>query len=484
MQLGTAARRSSRRLPDGPSAPPLVGLQLAILRRPLELLEGIHREYGDLVSVPLFGRRAVGVFAAQEVRKVKVAYGDEIDITSSVGRDLNLLRFSIQGRGPLNAQSGQEHLRYREICRRSMAQTMDSSAAIAAEHARRLTESWPVGGEIDLVPHMHALSRRTFKHYMFGTDVTETDPELSDAVDLYVSTMTSIRRFLGASMIRRDVPGVSKGGTLRRGMALVDAAIEEIVAGTRTTREPSLAAAMMQEIERLNEAPDASLARELMLQMFYAGIWSVPANYCWTLMLLALHPKAAGRLIDELEATLGGDMPVMQTRLPFLDAVLMESMRLYAGVYDFRKTTAALHVDGYEIPPKTTILLSPWLTQRSPRSFTHPDIFDPDRFADPTHAHPDGAFDPWGFGNLSCVGRHIARQSQRTVISTIVQRVRLDVLPGQHVDPVSVPMGIAALPSPGIRMRVQAQDGDVERSATTVQGTIVGAAPGPGRARG
>ncbi|MGQ0825923.1 MAG: cytochrome P450 [Actinomycetota bacterium] len=471
-------RNATATLPDGPKGLPVLGNQVEFMRDSLGFLSRIHREYGDLVRVPLLGRTAVGVFAPEHVREVTSAYGADVDITTHSGKEL---KHNIQGRGPLNA-SGSEHLYYRDTSRRAMTgKSLQSYHAVTSELTDRMLERWSVDAVVDLLPEISLLSRRIFKYYMFGRDIVAEDPELDDAVDMYISTMENTRRFVTASLISRDVPGISDGGTLRRKLALVDDRVSAIARGTQESRYYSLAEAMLDEFDRTGDRRDPTLARELMLQLYFAGISSVASSIVWTLLMLALHPQHCRLLIEELERVLGGATPTTEdmTQLPILDATLNETLRLYPGAaYEFKKTVGPLKLDRYELPSNYPIMLSPWVTQRSPSSFKDPELFQPERFAERQSPGPEGAFSPWGVGNRSCVGRVVARLALRIVVADILQRYRLDLVP-QHIDANAGRWGIRLLPTPGVHVRVAVQDGDTGRSAAPVYGNIVGGVPGP-----
>jgi cytochrome P450 len=441
-----------------------------------------HIEYGDVVTLPLNGRSVVAAFGAEQVSAVTAAYGREVEISPVGGVELKALKTSIQGRGPLNT-TGAEHASYRRVSLRALGgESAKSYAAITTDLTQRLLDGWRVGAEAELIQAITPLTRRIFKYYMFGSDIAVTDRELDAAVELYISVMSSGPRRLGASLFSFDIPGLSRGATLRRGLALVDSRVAAIAAGGGTPRF-SLAESILRQLEHTGVGADPALARELMLQLYFAGISSVASTIVWALLLLALHPEPARRLVDELDRELGGNVPqetLTSRPMPELDALLEETMRLYpAAAYEFKRTEDELVLDDCHVPANTPLLLAPWVTQRSPGSFDDPESFRPERFTARRRTYPKGAFTPWGTGSRSCVGRALGQIAMRTIVGGIVGRYRLDLLPRQRIDPDPGPYGIRLLPRPGVRVRMAGQDGETERSAAAVAGTIVGGVPGP-----
>ena len=89
---------------------------------------------------------------------------------------------------------------------------------------------------------------------------------------------------------------------------------------------------------RRNDAP-ARVSKDLLdeaITLLFAGQDTSAATLSWTLHLLSLHPDKQERAAEEVRSVLGeaetGTATVsksMISRMPYLDAVIKESMRLY-----------------------------------------------------------------------------------------------------------------------------------------------------------
>ncbi len=481
MNPTTSETKRGSRLPDGPSGLPVIGKQVPFIRDPLSFLIKAHRTYGDLVSLPLNGRSVIAAFGGDQVQTVFDSFGTGIDL-SMVGGINPPIKHSLQGRGPLNTV-GTEHDLYRELAARAMrGESARLYSSISVKMVEQMISGWKIGSEIDLLPEMGRLSHRIFKYYMFGSDIVTTDPELNEAVEFYVRLLESNRYRIGSTLVPWNVPGVSQRATLRRHMDLMDSRIRAIIDGSYPAEELCLSMALAKELERHDMEKDASLIRELSLQLHWAGITSVASSTTWALLMLALHPAEARKQLDETQAALGGRVPEMQDLrlLPRLDAVLNESMRLYPGaVYEFKRVIGPIDIDGYKLPPGAPLLLAPYVTHRCEQSWSDPEVFNPDRFVDRRSAYNKGSFAPWGAGDRSCIGKVLGRMAITAAVGGIGQRFRLDLVPGQTIHPQAGLLGLRLYPRPGVRMTVAAQDGETERSVTEVSGTIVGATPGP-----
>ncbi|KAI4284439.1 MAG: hypothetical protein L6R38_001398 [Xanthoria sp. 2 TBL-2021] len=98
--------------------------------------------------------------------------------------------------------------------------------------------------------------------------------------------------------------------------------------------------------------------------------------------------------------------------LPYLEAVLQESMRYYPPLPATlpRKVGAAgAVIDGYYIPKDISVGVHQWSTNRSSANFANPDTFDPERWmADPPSKYRNdnkAAMQPFSLGPRGCIGK-------------------------------------------------------------------------------
>jgi cytochrome P450 len=102
------------------------------------------------------------------------------------------------------------------------------------------------------------------------------------------------------------------------------------------------------------------------------------------------------------------------------------------------------------MPAGTTTLMSQWVMQRDPCYHENPEWFDPDRWtAEYTKALPRFAYFPFGGGPRQCIGAGFAMVEAYLLLATLAQRFRMDLAPGQRVEPYA---SITLRPKGGIRM--------------------------------
>ena len=163
----------------------------------------------------------------------------------------------------------------------------------------------------------------------------------------------------------------------------------------------------------------------------------------------AQHPDAEARLLDELRTVLAGRAPTVDdlARLTYAGMVVAESLRLFPPAYGIgRQAIRATELAGYPLARKDIVIAPTWVVQRDPRWFDKPGDFQPERWAaDLARRLPRFAYFPFGGGPRQCIG------NATLILAAIVQRVRLELLPGPRVTPTAY---VTLRPEPGIRVRV------------------------------
>jgi cytochrome P450 len=170
-------------------------------------------------------------------------------------------------------------------------------------------------------------------------------------------------------------------------------------------------------------------------------------------MLLSRSPQVGRDVRRELDDVLSGRLPRAEDlpRLPLTRMVIEEAMRLYPPAWIIsRSVNDPDEIGGYDIPARSLVFVSPYVVHRHPRIWSDPEGFDPQRFAN-ERAVPRGAYFPFGAGPRQCIGNGFAMMEAQLVLATVLQRVRLELVPGH---PVAPEPSITLRPRRGMLMRV------------------------------
>ncbi|KAA2235340.1 cytochrome P450 [Salinarimonas soli] len=175
----------------------------------------------------------------------------------------------------------------------------------------------------------------------------------------------------------------------------------------------------------------------------------------WALYLISQTPDVRARLEAEVDAALSDDPigPEDLARLPFVRAVLEETMRLFPPVpFMSRAAVEDDRVAGYKVPRGTLVIVAPWILHRHRTLWSDPDAFDPDRFMEDCRGSVDRfAYLPFGAGPRVCIGASFALQEAVVVLAQIIRTARFELAEGHQVTPVH---RVTLRPEGGLPMRV------------------------------
>lgn len=163
--------------------------------------------------------------------------------------------------------------------------------------------------------------------------------------------------------------------------------------------------------------------RDEVLTIFIAGHETTANSLAFTLYLLSKNAEAKKKMQQEIDAVIGtGEITFEKLhRLEYTTMVIKEAMRLYPPAWMIPREAAKDDViGGYQIRKGDKVLASPYAMQRSPRYWSKPDAFMPERFtAENMKDMPRYAYFPFGGGARMCVGNNFAMMEMQIVLAKI-----------------------------------------------------------------
>eukprot|EP00878_Enallax_costatus_P000623 GHUV01000725.1.p1 GENE.GHUV01000725.1~~GHUV01000725.1.p1 ORF type:complete len:552 (+),score=175.13 GHUV01000725.1:213-1868(+) len=209
-------------------------------------------------------------------------------------------------------------------------------------------------------------------------------------------------------------------------------------------------------------ATDKPLTKEQLLPeigaFILAGFDTSSHTIAWCLFNIAAHPDVQMKIKNELSATgllhqgqancvtprqlAHEDLP----RLPYLNAVIDETMRMYpvAATGSVRETTAPTQVGPYKIPEGIVVWPMIYALQNSVQNWEDPDKFVPERWLDNrdcayvSSSSEVGSTDtdkrvrrfaPFSDGLKNCLGQALGLMEVRTVLATLLSRFWFEMAP-------------------------------------------------------
>ena len=423
-------------VPPGPKGLPLVGSIFPWMRDQPQFLLETYQRYGEVVRFQFLGFRGAILHGAEANRYILI---DAVD-NFLVGPVIDRARARwIVGKGILFIDEP-EHLQQRRLILPSMhRKRIEVYQRVMREVTTQILDRWQPGVEINVASEMDDLALIIEGRTLFSMDFSGTEHALSDAVAVVTRTMNDAFR-IAFAQLPFDVPGIGYGHSVRKAISRIKAILEEIIA--RHKREESdtgdivsmLVAARDEDGNRLS----ANQIMDHLLTLFVAGHETLANALTWACYLLAQQPQVTSKLLSELDEQLGGQppSPADLERLPYLEQVVKEVLRIYPPAASLsRIVREPFDWKGYTFHAGDIVMYSPYVSHRMPEQFSDPEVFRPERF-DPVSGekHPPGAFIPFGAGPRTCLGAPFAMMELKTVLSMILQRFRLALVPNQRVE--------------------------------------------------
>ncbi|KAL6640147.1 hypothetical protein ACP70R_021996 [Stipagrostis hirtigluma subsp. patula] len=167
----------------------------------------------------------------------------------------------------------------------------------------------------------------------------------------------------------------------------------------------------------------------ILFEVFGGGADAVVATVVWTMAELLRNQHIMTKLRAEIEGSLGRKEIVEEAdmaSLPYLQAVLKESMRLHpvVPILVHKAVEDGVEISGYTIPKGSTVMFNTWAIMHDPNLWERPDEFRPERFMDKAaemkHWGKDFEFLPFGSGRRLCPGIQLTDRVMPLVLASLL----------------------------------------------------------------
>jgi cytochrome P450 len=439
----------------------LPGSFLGPWQDPLSRFTRYAREYGDVVYFRPGAERMVLVSHPADIHDVLVTHQANFTKSRGLERAKALL-----GEGLLTAE-GAAHRRERRLLQPAFHQDRIARYASAmVESADRAQSRWQEREPFDVSREMMRLALAIVGRTLFDVDVEGQAEEIGRALTRVLETFWIGLLPFAAIIERLPVPAIQDA---HRARAELDAIIYEIIAARRAEGSDRgdvlsmlLAAQDVEDGGDGRKLSDTQVRDEVMTLML-AGHETTANALTWTWYLLSQTPAVRDTLHEELDRVLGGRLPNATDvqALPYVERVVAEALRLYPPAWLIgRRSVGPYTIRGYTMPPRTIVIMSPYVVQRDARWFPDPARFWPERWTSEfAAALPRQAYFPFGAGARRCIGESFAWMELILLVATIAQRWDLSLVAGHQV--VTQPL-ITLRAKYGMKMEARRREGNGE----------------------
>jgi len=405
----TEAQLAYRR-PPGPDE----AVTLGIDAQTLATLEGMQREFGDMVSmVKPNGRLAYFINDASEVRRILVRRHSKYQKGPGFERVKMLL-----GNG-LIVSDGDIWRRSRTMIQPAFSrQNVHRLMTVMVECCDRRAVHWAGlaarGESLNITEETSDFALELILISIFGKDYEN-----------YIVTQGENPFAFLSRDSTRDLGVVLKVRQLR------DLLMKIIEARRNRSSDEDFdfLAMYLQAVDKKGQPfTSAELLDELMT-LIVAGFETSANTLNWVWYLIARHPEVEAKLIDEAKRLLPGVSAVSAESLAamqYTQQTLEEALRLYPPVWLFtRRSVEEDELDDFDVPPGTDIYLSPFVLHRTERYWSNPETFDPNRFAPADKPNKDRPYFPFSLGPRRCLGEYFSFLEMKVHLGLLLPRFRL-----------------------------------------------------------
>jgi cytochrome P450 family 110 len=428
-------------LPPGPSAPSFIQTYRYV-RDPLPLLDECAEQFGDMFTIRMLGSAPwVFVWSPALLKTMFTAAPDVLH-----AGEANFTVFGpVAGDASVFTMDESSHLNRRRLL---LPQFHGDRMQVYFDQVRSIAEDtvdrWAIGAPFALNHETQQVTLQTIIRGVFGIDTerspstglgtgTGTDRELVRRLtDLANNVIGS--SLLIARPLQRDWGRWSPWGRVKAIIRRADEAIYHELARRRAAADVNARPDILSLLLHVRDEDGTPLTdreiRDELVVMLMAGHETTGTALAWAFERILSLPEVERRLRQELDTVTGGRPLVAEhlLRLEYLDAVVKETLRsrpiMPAG--GARLVRRPIEIGGRTIAPPAILVNAMYLLHRRPELYAEPDAFRPERFLGKRSIDPY-EWTPFGGGMRRCLGLSFALFEMKTVVATVLSRVRLRI---------------------------------------------------------
>ena len=446
--------RGRGRYPPGPGGNTFTRT-MRMARDPLPILLAGYEEYGPIFTLRLLHTQVVFMLGPEANHYVTVSHPENFHWRESSFGDL----IPLLGDGLLTIDDD-----YHDKARATMMpafhrEQVAASVEAMIDEATPLIEGLRTGEIVDIYEWMRGLAMRIAMRALLGLDPDEAGKGAAAA-----HHFERALEFYGIDFALRFLRGPRS--PWRKMLASRDV-LDEIVFAEIAQRRMSPDSSRMDVLSLLLDVRDEAgegfsdrEVRDQMMTLMFAGHDTSTSTLTFMMYELSKRPDVIEKLQEEQDRVLGGGIPnidKLEREMPYLDMVLDEVLRLYPPAWiGPRRAVREFEFNGHTVPDGAYLNYCSWASHRIPEFFPDPEAFRPERFTRELKAAlPRGAYVPFGGGKRICIGKRFGQIEVKLVATMLLQRLRLDLLPGRTMTVRQMP---TLSPKGGLKMRVRPRD--------------------------
>ncbi len=420
-------------------------------------LETSAQQYGDIFTTQ-WGSFAPFVIVSNPKAIQELLTADPKQFDSGSG---NKILQPIVGDNSIALLDGKRHQRQRQLLTPPFhGERMRAYGKLICDITEQVITQQREGAPFAVRSAMQEISLQVILNAVFGLHEGQRYQQLKNLLasllDVVSSPISSSLLFFKSLQI--DLGAWSPWGYFLRRQQQIDrllyAEIEERRGQTDSSRTDILSLLMSAKDSQGQPMTDEELRDEL-VSLLFAGHETTASAMAWALYWIHHLPDVRDRLLQELD-TIGGELnPSAIAKLPYLNAVCSETLRIYpVAMLTFpRIVKSPFELMGYNFAPGTVISPCIYLTHHREDIYPEPKRFQPERFLEREFSPYE--YFPFGGSDRRCIGMAFAMYEMKLVLATILSGWQLALTDNRPVRPVR--RGVTLAPPANLKMVVTNQ---------------------------
>jgi cytochrome P450 len=310
------------------------------------------------------------------------------------------------------------------------------STSIMVEETERALAAWRPDAEVNLYTWTRRLALRVAMRALFGLDPDRARAGGLNAAHEFESALS----FYGRDYLLQILRGPrTPFAQMIRSRRRLDALMYEEIDRRRHSGErgEDILSMLLDASDEDGASLDRTQIRDEMMTLLFAGHDTTTSTVAFMFYELARNPE----VLEDAGTSVG--------------MILDETLRMYPPAYiGPRRSVEAYEFEGRHVPANAHVQYCSWASHHLPDVWPEPGAFRPRRFTEENKARlPLGAYVPFGGGSRTCIGMRFGQAEIALIARGILERFRLDLLPGHTLDIRHAP---TISPRDGLPMRVRA----------------------------
>ncbi len=406
--------------------------------QPLNFLERNRDRYGSCFSTRL-AKLPPLTFFSDPAAIEQIFTTDQRQLES--GR-ANRILLRMLGDNSLLLLDGDRHKQHRQwLMPPFHGERMRAYGELIQQLTASVTQSWSSESAFLVRPAMQSISLQVILRAVFG--LTEGDRYqslkqlLAALLDFSGSRLSFATNFF--PILQRDFGAWSPGGKFDRLMQAINQLIYAEIADRRAAFDPTrsdILTLLLSARDEMGEAMSDEELRDELMTLLVAGHETTATALTWAMYWIHAIPTVKQKLLAELDQLSADADPGTIAKLPYLNAVCAETLRIYpvGFIAQLRIVQSPMEVAGYRFEPEDMLIPCIYLVHHRPDLYPEPNQFRPERFLERQFSPYE--YLPFGGSNRRCIGAAFALFEMKLVLATILRQYELELDEPNPVKPV------------------------------------------------